>query len=413
VKSICLILYTHQPIILKNYRFYDIGKSSAYFNEASNKELIQNLVKEKFTPVNKALMKIFQNGSNHFKISFSFSGTTLDLLENSSPEMIRDLKKMNEFGYVEFLSETYSNSILSKNYQKEFLEQTKIQKQKVLNVFGQIPKAFLNVSGYPLPFLSSSLPDLGFNALIQFNTLHSKSPGSLFYHFQEANVKPIKILQTNKRLLNQFTVPSLKSKSKNIIDIESFLNWVKALPEEEDVVCIALDYSNLISGNSEETFLLDFVKNLPKKARKKGIGFCTPSELLYKKNVMEDKARPTIFEGLRYSFDSTEMNVFQKEIFDLLIDLKDKIYQTNNKEIVKTWFYLQDQGLFKKMEAEQNPESEKNNAIQFYITYRNVLNDFTQRVEQSLLKGDLEKKHIPIELKNYPDSNSDIFNVLF
>jgi alpha-amylase len=413
MKSICLVLYTHQPITLKNYRFYDIGKSNVYFNEASNKELIQNLVQQKFTPVNKALMKIFQSGSNHFKISFSFSGTTLDLLENSSPEMIRDLKKMNEFGYVEFLSETYSNSILSKKYQKEFLEQTKIQKQKVLNVFGQVPKAFLNVSGYPLPFLSSILPDLGFNVLIQFNSMHSKSHGSSYFHSQEENINPIKILETEKRLLNQFLVPSSNSKSKSRIDIDSFLSWVKDLPEGEDVVCIALDYSNLISENSQETFLLDFIKNLPKKARKMGIGFCTPSELFYKKDVVVDKTSPAIDENLRYSFDSPEMNIFQKEIFDLLIDLKDKIYQTNNKEIVKTWFYLQDQGLFKKMEAEQNPESEKNNAIQFYITYRNVLNDFTQRVEQSLLKGSLETKPIPIEFKNYPGSNAEIFNMLF
>jgi alpha-amylase len=410
VKSICLVLYTHQPIALKKYRFYDIGKSNAYFNEATNKELIQNLVQQKFTPVNKTLMKIFQNGSYYFKISFSFSGTTLDQLENSSPELIGDLKKMNEFGYVEFLSETYSNSFLSKKYKKEFLEQTKIQKQKVLNVFGQVSKAFLNVSGYPLHLLSSILPYLGFNVIIQFNSIHSKSPGLSYFHSKEENIK---ILETKKRLLNQFLVPSSSSKSISKIDIDSFLSWVKALPKGDDVVCIALDYSNLIAENSEETFLLDFIKNLPKKARKSGVGFCTPSELLYKKDLVAAKISPTVRESLSHSFDSPEMNIFQKEIFDLLIDLKDKIYQTNNNEIVKTWFYLQDQGLFKKMEAEQNPESEINHAIQFYITYRNVLNDFTQRVEQSLLNGSLETKSIPLEFKNYPGSNSETFNMLY
>jgi alpha-amylase len=412
VKSICLVLYTHQPIKLKNYRFYDIGKSSAYFNEVSNNEQMQNLVKKKFTPVNKALMKIFQKSNGHFKISFSFSGTTLDLLENSAPEMIRDLKKMNEFGYVEFLSETYSRSFLSKKYQKEFIEQTKIQKRKILNMFGQIPKAFLNVSGYPLPLLSTILPDMGFNVLIQFNSMLSKAQNSSSYHYHAGNINPIKILQTDKRLLNHFLLPSLKNKTGNKIDIDSFLNWIKEIPKEDEVICIALNYSNLISENPEENFLLDFIKKLPKKAKKMGIGFSTPSELIYK-NITERHPTLSIRESFRYNFDSTKLNIFQKEILDLLSHLKDKVYQTNNTEIIKTWFYLQDQGLFKELEAEYIADSEKNNAIQFYITFRNVLHDFTQRVEQNLLSRDLEMNPNPMEIQYYSNNNPDNINMLF
>jgi alpha-amylase len=417
VKSICLVLYSHQPLILNHYRFYDIGKSSAYFNESTNCDLIQNLVKNKFAPVNKALMNIFQNGGNHFKVSFSFSGSTLDLLEYAAPEMIRDLKKMNEFGYIEFLSDTYSHSVLSKKYQKEFREQTLIQKQKVWNIFGQVPKAFLNISGYSLPLLSSILPDLGFKVLLQFNTLLSKTRNSPCYVYQEGKNNPIKVLSIKNWVLNDFYLPLLGSERQNKIDIDSFLNWVKELPHENEVICIALDYSNLISENTKESFLLDFIKKLPKKARKKGIGFCTPSELIYK---TESESVPVslIDESVKDELTQQELNIFQNEILTLLNQLKEKVYQTKNKGIIKTWFYLQDQGFFNELQAVNNVDTEKNHAVQSYITFRNILQDFTQRVEQTLMHGNAkfgstDENPKPWEGKHSPILNSEQFNRLF
>ncbi|MFD2203077.1 alpha-glycosidase [Shivajiella indica] len=381
MKSICLVLHTHQPISLKNYRFYDIGNSSAYFNEATNRELIQNLVTMKFNPVNQVLMKIFQENQYPFKISFSFSGTTLDLLEHAASEMVRDLKKMNELGYVEFLSETYSHSILSKKYLDEFKEQIKIQKQKVWNIFGQLPQAFLNISGYPTQFFSSILPELGLKVMIKFNKVLSSSSK---YHYQILNSIPIKVLFAEQRPFKNFTFPLNRDKKQQAIDIDLFLSWVKNLPDEDDVVCLVLEYANLIPENPKDLHVLDFIKKLPRKAKEMGIGFSTPSEMMLK-NDSFSFFNPGLEENLSQNMDTNILNVFQNEIFGLLNDLKEKVYQTQDQNILKTWYYLQDQGLFDELYADNNVESEKNNAIQFYITFRNVIEDFTQRVEQILI----------------------------
>ena len=362
-------------------------------------------------------MDIFQNGGDHFKVSFSFSGSTLDLLEYAAPEMIRDLKKMNEFGYIEFLSDTYSHSILSKKNQKEFREQTLIQKQKVRNIFGQVPKAFLNISGYPLPLLSSILPDLGFKVLIQSNTMLSKTENLPCYQYQAGNNNPIKVLSIENWVLNDFSLPLVRNEGQKRIDIDSFLNWVKQLPHEDEVIGIAMDYSNLVSENPKESFLLDFIKKLPKKAGKMGIGFCTPSELMFKPES-ESIPMSIIDESVKHELNHKELNIFQNEILVLLNHLKEKVYQTKNKGIIKTWFYLQDQEFFDELQAENKAETEKNHAIQSYITFRNILQDFTQRVEQTLMHGNEKfdskgEKPNPLEAKYSPITNPEQFNRLF
>lgn len=376
MKSICLVLYSHQPQILNHYRFYEIGKTQSYFNEALNKEMIQNLVKNKLEPVNKVLMDIFQNNNTPFKISFSFSGSTLDLLEHTSPDIIRDLKKMNEIGYVEFMSDTYSHSILSKKNQKEFIEQTKIQNKKVLNIFGQVPKAFLNLSGYPLPFLFSVLPDLGYKVLIPFKTTHDQTQNSGSYHYQEGDTPSIKVLFAEKNQIDQLPLSPKQGK----IDTTSFFQWIKERPKEDELICIALNYSKLVSDKPKASYLLEFIKKLPIEAMKNGIGFCTPSELIDKLETERIQ-----FNGINKDADLQEFNIFQHEILQLFDNLKEKVYQTNDKDVLKTWFYLQDQELFKELQAETKVEIEKNHAIQYYITFRNILQDFTERVEQTLI----------------------------
>jgi alpha-amylase len=397
VKSICLVLYSHQPQILNHYRFYEIGKSHTYFNEVLNMEMIRKLVKDKFAPVNKVLMDIFYNNHNPFKISFSFSGSTLELLENASPDFIRELKKMNEIGYVEFLSDTYSHSILSKKNQKEFIEQTRIQKQKVLNIFGQVPKAFLNLSGYPIPFLSSVLPDLGFKVLIPFQTSLQQTLNPGYFHHQEGNIAPLKVLYAEKNQINQLNL----SPNQKEIDIDSFFQWIKERPNEGEVICIALDYSKLVSDKPKASFLLEFIRKLPSEAKKNGIGFCTPSELIDKYDTESFS-----FGGIKQEHDFHEFNIFQNEILQLLNDLKEKVYLTNNRDIIKTWFYLQDQELFNELQAETKAEIEKNHAIQYYITFRNILQDFTERVEQTLVH---QKNKMNVSGKN-PTSLGDKYS---
>jgi alpha-amylase len=415
MKTICPVIFTHQPLLLKKYRFYEIGKSHAYFNEEKNRESIIKLVKRKYDPLLKSLTTIFQENHPEFRLSFSFSGTTLDLLEYAAPQIISELKKLNEHGYIEFLSESYSYSILCKKNQYEFMQQAMSQKNKLMKLFGQVSKTFMNNFQYPLPFLSQELPNMGFKVLIQFENILTNSDEILNTENYVEDIGNLKILYTDKKLLQKFTK---KTKSSNsVIDTDAFLDWVIDLPENQEIVCLSIDYNELIELGQQELPIIDFIKDLPKKAKSKGIGFSTPSDLLYSKKPIP--IQKEFFEkNYNKAWHEAEMNVFQMEILQILNNLKEKIHQTKNSNIIKTWFYLQDQWLFNALKPNNGNGIDENTAVESYINFRNILQDFSQRVEQTLANKkvftlDFSQQRDKLNPQKDFQNDSDYFNILY
>lgn len=413
MKSLSLVFYTHQPIILKNYRFFEIGKDHNYFNTSSNTEAIRRLETKSFRPVNKLLLDIFQRTEIPFKISFSFSGTTLDLLESTSPAFINDLKKINELGNVEFLSQTYSQSILSLKCQHEFMQQTMAQKHKIFNIFGQIPKTFLNVSGYAPSVLCKVLPEMGFRVWVQPKNLEAEILPSNQPNFYETDTdQKLSVLMAN----NIFVHNLFKCEKQEKLEGKSFeriLSWIENSFEENQVLCLLFDYSDLSQGGTNSNHVLEFLKNLPDFAKEKGIEFFTPSELLLN-NKFNSVHRPKWrceFSKQEKPFDT---NTLQSEVIGLMNSLKDKVYAAKNKEILKTWFYLQDRWHFRQLENLNGTGLEMDDtAIKSYINFRNILEDFSNRVEQKLLlmknrcqeKSQISIPHFPFQAGPYHADN--------
>ncbi|RZS97275.1 alpha-glycosidase [Cecembia calidifontis] len=393
MKSLSLVLYTHQPVIFKDYRFFEIGKDHNYFNTFLNTEAIKQFEAKSFKPLNKLLLEFFQRTDLGFKVSFSFSGTTLDLLEISSPTIIKELKKMNDLGNVEFLSQTYSHSILSQKYQYEFMQQTMAQKQKVFNLFGQIPRTFLNISAYPHSFLCRVLPEMGFKIWIQPKKMEDKILATLKPNIFEAeSLKPVRILVADN--LFAFKLSEPKKQAKNHGDYTTnMLDWVEKACTENNLLCLLIDCMDLVKENPKSELFLRFMKKLPDLMKEKGIDFFTPSEL-----QLDGRFKTISFAKWNYDFPLPEKtptpNQLQAEILELMDSLMDNIYQTDSKEIIKTWFYLQDEWNFRQLESGTPTEVGVNpdKAVKSYINFRNILEDFSQRVEQQMLSNKAKNK---------------------
>ena len=109
--SVCFYFQVHQPMRIKRYRIFDIGKEREYFNDKSesniNNEKIMRKVAEKcYLPTNKVLLELLTRHPE-FKVSFSLSGIFLEQAERLVPEVIKSFQLLAETGRVEFLSETY------------------------------------------------------------------------------------------------------------------------------------------------------------------------------------------------------------------------------------------------------------------------------------------------------------------
>jgi alpha-amylase len=384
MKQICLIFHNHQPVRLRDYRFYEIGGTNSYFNEEQNKNWLTKTANKKFIPVNKILLDIFNNPHLQFKVSFSFSGSTLDLFETFTPNLIKNLKMMNQIGNVEFLGETYSNVFTKETSHDDLIIQIENQKKKIFNLFGQIPHSFRNNGSYCNFFLAPILTELGYKVLLN-NTaevfVSLPHPNTIF---QFPGRSDMKLLFGNKELSEAIAEPK-DNNFKKPMTADLLLKWINKLPEEENIVTLFIDYSAFIKDQSSDTTLMDFLRELPAKAKESNIEFITPAEIIKKTNF---KAMPISTNSIQsqektYKIDAAD-KLLQKEIFDLLFSLKSKVFKTKNDRLIKTWYYLQDYSHFgildQKIQSTDFKQDGFQETIGTYFTLRNILQDLSSKV---------------------------------
>ena len=112
-KSICLYFHVHQPTRLRLFRFFDIGKSSHYYDDFNNRTILKRVAQKCYLPANALLLDLINRHGGNFKVSFSITGSLLEQLDRYCPEVIESFRKLADTGCVEFLSETYYHSLAS------------------------------------------------------------------------------------------------------------------------------------------------------------------------------------------------------------------------------------------------------------------------------------------------------------
>ena len=62
MRSICFYFQVHQPMRLKNYRFFNIGEDHDYFDDHNNAEIMRKVARKNYLPMNTAvrLKLVFQ-----------------------------------------------------------------------------------------------------------------------------------------------------------------------------------------------------------------------------------------------------------------------------------------------------------------------------------------------------------------
>lgn len=425
MKQICLIFHTHQPVRLKNYRFYEIGGKTSYFNEEHNKKSLTSTANRKFVPVNEVLLDIFDKPELQFKISFSFTGSTLDLFEAYTPNLIKNLKVMNQRGNVEFLGETYAHGFTEKFSHEDLILQIENQKKKIFNLFGQLPSSFINNGLYCNLFLSSILQDLGYKVLLNNTAEVFVSLPHPNTAFQFPGKSDIKLLFGNKDISEAILGTRKKISKKEPMTAEMLTTWINNLPEEENIVTIFIDYSAIIKDQEIDTTLFDFLRELPIKAKENNIGFITPAEIgnTGKFTALPISRTPIIGTEVQQNIDVVEPPL-QKEIRNLLYSLKEKVYKTKNDSLIKTWFYLQDNSNLIDFEN-SNVSSDYlddgfQGTIETYINLRNIIQDLSSKVDhlleeknsdfgQTFSLSDSNKAPFQKETSTSPDQNFQVY----
>ncbi|MCC8174186.1 MAG: alpha-amylase, partial [Odoribacter sp.] len=182
-KTICLHFQVHQPTRLRNYHFFDIGKSHDYYDTFVNQNIIHDLAQRCYLPANELLLQLIDKFGKNFKVSFSISGIALELFQEYAPEVIDSFKKLAKTGCVEFLVETYPHSLVSLVDEKEFTLQVKQHSALIKKIFGVTPVTFRNTEMIYSDHIGKMVADMGYDAMMTEGAKHVlgwKSPNYLY-----------------------------------------------------------------------------------------------------------------------------------------------------------------------------------------------------------------------------------------
>ncbi len=389
MKNVCFYLNIHQPYRLKRYRFFDIGNDHYYYDDFANEDIISNLAERSYIPMCHTLLDMANEYGQDFKCAISISGTAIEQLQQSEPEVIELLRKLADKGCVEFLGGTFAHSLAAIEDPEEFMRQVKIEQKTIKMVFGQTPKVFANTELIFDDDIASLIQAMGYKAAVVPGAKHILGWKSPDYIYTSATAPKLKMLFTNDKLAadisHNFNNPDW---AEYPLTADKYVNWIAELPEEEQIVNIFLSMDTFGGFIPAGAGIFDFLKALPRFGKEKGVRFTSPSEVVGKLKAVDSITIPyaiSYVDGTRIDVSAWKGNDLQREALNKLYGIAERVSMVEDRKIQQDWEYLQGSDHFFYMATNNQADlafSPYDSPFSAFTNYMNVLADFLVRVQE-------------------------------
>ena len=388
MKTICLYFEIHQIIHLKRYRFFDIGIDHYYYDDYENERSITEIAERSYMPALNTIGDMIRENNGLFKVAFSISGVGMEQLEMHAPQVIAKLQELNDTGCVEFLAEPYSHGLSSLANEEAFAADVKKQAQKMKDYFGKQPTVLRNSSLIYSDDIGGQVAAMGFKGMLTEGAKHVlgwKSPHYLYH----CSVAPnLKLLLRDVELSDDISLRFNNSEWEGYpLFADNYINRIAALPEEEQLINIFMELSALGMAQPLSSNILEFLKALPACAKEKGIVFSTPSEICAK---MKSVASVDVPDTLSWVDEERDVscwlgNAMQREAFDKLYSVADRVRIVSDPRLSQDWDYLQASNNFRFMTTKPSnvglDRGIYSGPFDAFTNYMNILGDFISRVQ--------------------------------
>ena len=387
MKTICLYFEIHQIIHLKRYRFFDIGIDHYYYDDYENERSITDIAERSYMPALETLLDMIKQGNGYFKVTFSISGVGMEQLEMHAPQVIAKLQEINETGCAEFLAEPYSHGLSSLANEESFAADVKKQCDKMKDYFGKRPTILRNSSLIYSDDIGGQVAAMGFKGMLTEGAKHVLGWKSPHYIYHCPIAPNLKLLLRDVELSDDISLRFNNSDWEGYpLFADTYINRIAALPEEEQFINIFMELSALGIAQPLSSNILEFLKALPACAKDKGITFSTPSEICMKaKSVGQLDVHDTLSWVDEERDVSTWLgNAMQREAFNKLYSVADRIRIAQDPRINQDWDYLQASNNFRFMTTKATSvgldRGIYSGAFDAFTNYMNILGDFINRV---------------------------------
>lgn len=400
MKTICLYFEIHQVIHLKRYRFFDIGTDHYYYDSFENERSITDIAEKSYMPALEAMLQMVHEHGKTFKVAFSLSGVGIEELEMHAPQVLEKLQELNNTGCVEFLAEPYSHGLASLANEESFKSEVKRQAKKIKEYFGQTPKVLRNSSLIYSDEIGLLASQMGFKAMLTEGAKHVLGWKSPHYVYNCALNSNLKLLLRDIKLSDDISLRFNNSDWEGYpLFADTYMDELAALPNEEQVIGIFMNLSALGIEQPLSSNILEFLKALPACAKQRGITFSTPTEICMKLKSVDSLSVPDTLSWMDEERDvSTWLgNAMQREAFNKLYGVADRVRIANDPKINQDWDYLQASDNFRFMSTKPSrvgmDRGIYTSPFDAFTNYMNILGDFISRVN-SLYPAEIDNEEL-------------------
>ncbi|MBP3332066.1 MAG: glycoside hydrolase family 57 protein, partial [Tidjanibacter sp.] len=343
MKTICLYFQVHQPLRLKTYRFFNMGKDHNYLDVSLNRSIMQRVAADCYLPMNEMLLKLLKENKGKFKVTFSISGLAIEQFKSYTPDVLDSFKKLAKTGHVEFLAETYSHSLSSMMDNDEFEIEVKRHSDLMEKEFGYKPTSFRNTELIYSDQIGARVAEMGYKTMLAEGAKHIlgwKSPN--FVYANSINQK-MRLLLRNYKLSDDIAFRfSDQGWNDWPLNADKYVSWLQG--EEGDVLNLFMDYETFGEHQKASTGIFEFMKVLPQLALATGeLEFATVTEAAAKHQPISVLHVPHIMSWADEERDVTAWlgNELQNEAFSKLYGLREKVAELNSDDFEYVWRFMQ------------------------------------------------------------------------
>lgn len=387
MKTICLYFEMHQIIHLKRYRFFDIGTDHYYYDDFENERSITDIAEHSYIPALTALLEMVKENKGYFKFTISLSGCGIEQMEMHAPKVLDLLKELADTGCVEFLAEPYSHGLASLANEECFAIEVKRQMQKMKEVFGQTPKVFRNSSLIYSNDIGRQVSAMGFKGMLTEGAKHVLGWKSSHYVYNCIEAPKLKLLLRDVELSDDISLRFNDSSwNEYPLFADRYVEKIAELPKEEQIVNIFMELSALGMAQPLSSNILEFFKAIPAAAKERGITFSNPTEIFAKVKPVDTLDVPDTLSWVDEERDVSCWlgNKMQREAFNKLYSLADRLMITRDERLIQDWYYLQASNNFRFMTTKPNyvgfNRGIYDSPFDAFTNYMNILGDFISRV---------------------------------
>lgn len=390
---ISLSFKVHIPYRLQKIDPVRIGSASNYFDTKANKAAADKFADECYLPANNILLSLIKKHRGKFKVSFSISGTAIEILQEHRPDVIRSFKLLANTGCVEFFAENYYNSLSWLHSKYEFLRQVEKHHELIKEIFGVEPKIFRNTELIYCNQLARFIATTGYKGIFcegLDRILNRRTPNQVYATPGNGDFA---VLLRNVRLSDDIAFRfDDETWNEQPLTAHKYASWIHNQRDREGTTNLFFDYETFGIHKKPQTGIFDFLEHLPGAIlNSETWSFVTASEAVdksYPKDIY-DVPRPISWEDKEKENCISTENMMQNNTLHKIYSLETMVKNSDMPGVLERWSRLQSADHFYYMcrdgrtandiYCSLNPFA---TAEEAYENYKNTVMDFEIKIIQ-------------------------------